>query len=51
MGSGEVNVVKMEGGGGGGGGDCGDDPPVWFYVLCVAGVGGLLFYKFRGKRA
>jgi hypothetical protein len=45
----EANGVKVETGGGGGGGD--DAPPVWFYVLCVVGVGGWLLLKFRGKRA
>jgi hypothetical protein len=56
----EANAVKFEnkvggvgvGGGGDGGGGGGGDVPVWFYgVLCVVGVGGLLLFKFRGKRA
>jgi hypothetical protein len=48
----EANGVKIEnkvGGPGGGGGD--GAPPVWFYVLCVVGIGGWLLLKFRGKRA
>lgn len=62
--SAEVNGVKVEatgakiapgiggGGDGGGGGGGGDGLLVWFYVLCGVGVvGGLLLFKFRGKRA
>jgi len=52
----EANGVKIEngiggGGGGIGGGGGGDALPVWFYVLCVVGIGGWLLLKFRGKRA
>lgn len=46
----EANGVKIENGSGGGAGG-NDDPPVWFYVLCVAGLGGWLFMKVRRKRA
>jgi hypothetical protein len=56
--SGELNGVKITPWGGGGGGDeiapgggGGDGPLVWFFGLCVVGVGGLLLFKFRGKRA
>jgi hypothetical protein len=61
--SAEVNGLKVENTGvkiapGGGGGDeiapsrgGGDAPMVWFFVLCVVGVGGLLVFNFRGKRA
>jgi hypothetical protein len=47
----EATGVKYEGGGGSGGSSGDDAPPVWFYVLCVVGVGVWLLSKFRGKRA